>query len=62
MMETERQGHAHEAVQSLSLAELQSYDGIVAVCGVLSPNAAELVVVAPARILIADIWEGNGVR
>ena len=31
MVETERAGHAREVVLSLSLAELQSYDGIVAV-------------------------------
>ena len=30
-LETEREGHAREVVQALSLAELQSYDGIVAV-------------------------------
>jgi hypothetical protein len=31
MVETERQGHARDVVLALSLAELQSYDGIVAV-------------------------------
>ncbi len=30
-IETEREGHAREVVQALSLAELQTYDGIVAV-------------------------------
>lgn len=30
-MDTEREGHAREVVQALSLAELQTYDGIVAV-------------------------------
>lgn len=30
-LETEREGHAREVVQALSLAELQTYDGIVAV-------------------------------
>lgn len=30
-LETERQGHARDVVLALSLAELQSYDGIVAV-------------------------------
>ncbi|CAL8471765.1 g11307 [Coccomyxa elongata] len=32
-IETEREGHAREVVQALSLAELQTYDGIVAVGG-----------------------------
>ncbi len=31
MLETERGGHARDVVQSLSLAELQSYDGLIAV-------------------------------
>lgn len=31
VVETERGGHAREVVQSLSLAELQSYDGLIAV-------------------------------
>ena len=31
VIETERAGHARELVESLSVAELDSYDGIVAV-------------------------------
>ena len=33
VVETERAGHARELVEGLSLAELDSYDGIVAVSG-----------------------------
>ena len=33
MVETERAGHARELVEGLALAELDSYDGIVAVSG-----------------------------
>ena len=39
-METEREGHAREVVQALSLAELQTYDGIVAV--IASSNSPDM--------------------
>lgn len=39
-VETEREGHAREVVQALSLAELQTYDGIVAV--IASSNSPDM--------------------
>lgn len=49
-IETEREGHAREVVQALSLAELQTYDGIVAVSDMTACVLPKLSQVASACV------------
>ena len=48
-VETERAGHARELVEGLALAELDSYDGIVAVRGSAVSASCELHKVNPEK-------------
>lgn len=59
MVETEREGHAREVVQALSLAELQSYDGIVAVSP-CSPGAwKDIMLIGHGAVLsCSGRWSG----